>query len=428
MWVHIPPGLDTAYPCAPVAAASISASCSPSRISTPAALSNGRNTLDRPSSPASGPDTSPRPQSGTICAPSTPGHGQAASTPCLPDTPASLSAPLESASARTTSGTYGPRSQDAPANLAPTSNGSFSKTSRDTSASALKPCCENFGTWASRLRLAYSQRAKLARRMKGSGSSSWLTESWPTPATRDHHAQGADHNPAAKSSSLATIVEKKSVWGTPRASDGEKGGPNQSFGAGGTPLPAQAAQWQTPVADDQMDRLRGKINSRGEPKLSAQALQWPTPAARDWKGENGADHLQNGTGRLHMDQLPNAVAHGFTPPDLPTWQGGDMPSPHAPISRRLFRSAMSNVPQTTLRRWLRAGSWRKARLNPLFVEWLQAFPIGHALCGSWGTRSILWQRDMRGALLQLPMASGPWIWAPSDGAEPEISEQFNLFA
>ena len=223
-------------------------------------------------------------------------------------------------------------------------------------------------------------------------------------------------------------IREVANWGTPRASDGEKGGPNQSFGAGGMPLPAQAAQWQTPVADDQMDRLRGKINSRGEPKLSAQALQWPTPAARDWKGENGADHLQNGTGRLHMDQLPNAVAHGFTLPDLPTRRGGPMSCDTRPISRRLFRSAMSNVPQTTLRRWLRAGSWRKARLNPLFVEWLQAFPIGHALCGSWGTRSILWQRDMRGALLQLPMASGPWIWAPSDGAEPEISEQFNLFA
>ena len=192
-------------------------------------------------------------------------------------------------------------------------------------------------------------------------------------------------------------IREVANWGTPRASDGEKGGPNQSFGAGGMPLPAQAAQW-------------------------------PTPAARDWRGENGADHLQNGTGRLHMDQLPNAVAHGFTLPDLPTRRGGPMSCDTRPISRRLFHSAMSNVPQTTLRRWLRAGSWRKARLNPLFVEWLQAFPIGHALCGSWGTRSILWQREMRGALLHLPMASAPWIWAPSDGAEPEISEQFNLFA
>lgn len=32
------------------------------------------------------------------------------------------------------------------------------------------------------------------------------------------------------------------LWSTPRASDGEKGGPNQKYGGGGQPLPAQAAQ------------------------------------------------------------------------------------------------------------------------------------------------------------------------------------------
>ncbi len=36
---------------------------------------------------------------------------------------------------------------------------------------------------------------------------------------------------------------------------------------------------------------------------------WPTPATRDHKGANGEAHLENGTGRLHLDQLPNFVAH-----------------------------------------------------------------------------------------------------------------------
>lgn len=43
------------------------------------------------------------------------------------------------------------------------------------------------------------------------------------------------------------------MWSTPRASDGEKGGPNMSFGAGGQPLPAQAyhtAMGATPTARD----------------------------------------------------------------------------------------------------------------------------------------------------------------------------------
>jgi len=37
-------------------------------------------------------------------------------------------------------------------------------------------------------------------------------------------------------------------WSTPRSTDGEKGGPNQAFGAGGVPLPMQAAQWPTPTS------------------------------------------------------------------------------------------------------------------------------------------------------------------------------------
>lgn len=39
--------------------------------------------------------------------------------------------------------------------------------------------------------------------------------------------------------------------------------------------------WQTPVADDAVNRKRGKWNSRGEPKLSAQVKRWPTPVKSD---------------------------------------------------------------------------------------------------------------------------------------------------
>jgi hypothetical protein len=40
--------------------------------------------------------------------------------------------------------------------------------------------------------------------------------------------------------------------------------------------------WQTPVADDAVNRAKGKINSRGEPKLSGQVkAMWPTPMAHE---------------------------------------------------------------------------------------------------------------------------------------------------
>lgn len=198
---------------------------------------------------------------------------------------------------------------------------------------------------------------------------------WPTATTEAglHNRKGAS---ATSGDGLSTAAK---AWGTPRASDGEKGGPNMSFGAGGTPLPAQAAQW-------------------------------PTPAARDWKGENGADHLTNGTGRLHMDQLPNAVAHGFSRPAPAIMPDGLQPSPHAPISRPLWASMIASHGRVVSRRILKGRSRR--RLNPLFVGWLMGWPIGHALCACSATEFTLWQQHMRGALSQLPMASGPWIWTP----------------
>jgi hypothetical protein len=106
-------------------------------------------------------------------------------------------------------------------------------------------------------------------------------------------------------------------WASPRATDGEKGSPNQ----------------------------RG---SKGDLMLSSQTAQWPTPAARDYKGANSTDHVTtNGTGRMHMDQLPNYVQHAFhpSPPDQATPAG----PPSSPQRRRL---------------------------NPLFVEWLMGWPTG----------------------------------------------------
>lgn len=251
------------------------------------------------------------------------------------------------------------------------------------------------------------------------------------------------------------------MWPTAKASTGEYTRDRGVKGAERPTLEGQAAQWQTPVADDMVDRAKGKWNSRGEPKLSGQAAiwptpmagtpaqkgynaagnndftrkadvlaaavmasVWPTPAARDWKGENGAEHLTNGSGRLHLDQLPNAVAHCFTRPDLPTWDGGLTYLSHRQISRRLLRSATSHLSPGKLRQWLKRGWWRKRRLNPLFVEWLMAWPSGHALCACSATAFTLWQQDMRGALSALPTASGPWIWLPP--ATVTAPEQMSL--
>lgn len=72
-----------------------------------------------------------------------------------------------------------------------------------------------------------------------------------------------------------------SRWATPRAGDGQKGGPNQRDGSGSL-------------------------------HLTSQASRWPPPAARDGKGENSSEHLSKERG--HHDQLPNFVKmHWPTP-------------------------------------------------------------------------------------------------------------------
>jgi hypothetical protein len=191
-------------------------------------------------------------------------------------------------------------------------------------------------------------------------------------------------------------------WSTPKATDGAKGVPGQSYGSGGMPpLPAQAAKWQTPVADDQVDRLHGKINSRGETKLSAQAIQWPTPAALNWKGSSEAS-VMRADGKSRMDILHYRAEQDFTHPDPVITQHGQKSSIHAPISRPLWAYLIASHRHVACRRILKARARR--RLNPLFVGWLMGWPIGHALCACSATEFTHWQQRMHGALSQLPMA------------------------
>ena len=84
-----------------------------------------------------------------------------------------------------------------------------------------------------------------------------LTEGspWASPAARDYRHPNAkpyaQRGGGKKGEQLPNQAAQASTWSTPRASDGEKGGPNMSFGAGGVPLPAQAAQvsaWPTPTS------------------------------------------------------------------------------------------------------------------------------------------------------------------------------------
>lgn len=234
-------------------------------------------------------------------------------------------------------------------------------------------------------------RAGSSRNGAGNVENSGHPQRGPIPAGGD--ICNGDH--AGRPETDRGVGEPSESMGHPRASDAEKGGPNQSFGAGGIPLPAQAANWPTPAAAQ---------GTKGAQASAEAAME------REERGK-----------QLALADRALIFSH----PDPATVQLGLPPSQWRPTSRRLLRSVTSHVALTSLRRWLRRGNWRKRRLNPLFVEWLMAWPKGHALCACSETEFIHWQQQMRGALSQLPTAYGPWIWEPPTEAKEDT--QMSLF-
>lgn len=114
---------------------------------------------------------------------------------------------------------------------APTTHGTCGPTSFASSVPA-----GPLSSWESRL------RERLA--MVGSTEFPLIWKEKATPAGRSISRLA----PSMRRTSDSGYIG--SQWSTPRASDGEKGGPNVAFGAGGQPLPAQAASasWPTPQA------------------------------------------------------------------------------------------------------------------------------------------------------------------------------------
>lgn len=236
------------------------------------------------------------------------------------------------------------------------------------------------------------QRPTWAPATAGQGGSAGLGENWPTPQVgtgENSHGQISgdfrnrmeellagpmwatpDCNTSTYSNGMKgpNIRQQAMQWATPRAGDGEKGGPNQAGSKGDLMLPSMAAQWPTPsasVANDgespqtwharaaQLKEKHGNGNGAGLP-LTVAAVQWPTPAARDYKGTNSAQHMNrtdgrtDGRSRNHADQLPNFIMMNFSHPDQQT-PDGQQSSSTSPTSPR--------------------------HLNPIFGELLMGWPL-----------------------------------------------------
>lgn len=255
---------------------------------------------------------------------------------------------------------------------------------------------ETYESWVTRLRADCSLRQKSARATSESeySSSQWRTptddsrrggpssgekrlegghtmnlqdqvqdfKTWPTPATRDYKgANSADHlengTGAKHLDQLPNFVEH--VWSTPRASDEEKGRPNQSFGAGGQPLPSQTVD------------MMAYINSNS----------WPTPTAmnRPRSDETMEKVRANRKEKAGQNTVPLYLEDVATRLSLP-------------VPVMLTDGAES--------------SKERRSLNPLFVEWLMGWPPGWTLLawtdlGCSETEWSRWRAAMQSELLRI---------------------------
>ena len=108
-------------------------------------------------------------------------------------------------------------------------------------------------------------------------------------------------------------LRSRQMLPTPRANDAEKRGnidpTNPRNGLAGW------VKWQTPTADDALNREKGKWNSRGEPKPSAQVML-PTPTVQDAKNNGAPSQHERNSAPL------NVVAGGKLNPRWVEWLMG----------------------------------------------------------------------------------------------------------
>jgi hypothetical protein len=177
---------------------------------------------------------------------------------------------------------------------------------------------------------------------------------WLTPAGM----AGLDHT--GKAGAGGEFAAQATSWATPRATDGEKGGPNCRGGRGDPILAGQAVQWPTPNAAVFEPKATPPVMAHRkatDPQIgladvavhcfesTALGWAWPTPASRDYKGQD----LASREGGASLSHAAETGVFSHSSPQVQQIPGGPDSLPATPTLPR--------------------------RLNPLFVEWLMGWPL-----------------------------------------------------
>ncbi|WP_240352273.1 hypothetical protein [Chromobacterium alkanivorans] len=156
---------------------------------------------------------------------------------------------------------------------------------------------------------------------------------WQTPATPKG---GLKSRGGGRKNELLLAGQAEAtttMWQTPTATDGHKGGPNNRHSDGIPKLSGQAAQfWATPNAHDGR-RPGADMHSTQSGNLSRDAAQWPTPTSRDYRTPNSAESQvrRNPNGG---EKLPNFIAHNWpTPTAMDSEQSGSANANHKTLHR-----------------------------------------------------------------------------------------------
>jgi hypothetical protein len=217
--------------------------------------------------------------------------------------------------------------------------------------------------------------SRLRQRLNGSDLCEVIWKPWITP-------WGASlSKPRAR---VRTISATGSgLWATIRASDGEKGGPNMKFGAGGQPLPAMAAQaaaWRTP---NTLDAKGGSRNGEGQVQLCHQVRQvWPTPTSLA-PAKDGNNEAGNSAGLVAIRK--HAIAAETWPTPTAVHRVRDLETLEKCAAFRKRNANQNTVPLylaevVTNTVGSSEQTEKRGALNPEFVCWLMGIPAEWLWC------------------------------------------------
>lgn len=134
----------------------------------------------------------------------------------------------------------------------------------------------------------------LARRTEESGCGSWLTPTVNESKTDGAKSLGewiAATQQGKRPKEVYQRLRNQAIWPSPRATDGEKGGPNQRGSKGDLMLPSAVRQWLTPT-----NCSTGAGHQGREGGLNLQtAVAWATPTSLDWRSTQASEatHAKN---------------------------------------------------------------------------------------------------------------------------------------